>query len=148
MSTSELDGHPKRLAAFNFRRNGIAALNVAFASHISVIVIPKDTSFADPINLGFAAAEGMMLCPHLIVIAEAGSKATLVETYASPAAGFMNSAIQIFVEDNANLTHYRVQKESVNAFHYGVTEISVGRGSYTIPQISISAEPFRGTTSN
>ena len=56
MSASELDSHLKRLAAFNFRRNGIAALNLAFASHISVIVIPKDTRFAEPINLGFAAA--------------------------------------------------------------------------------------------
>ena len=34
------------------------------------------------------------------------------------------------MEDNASLTHYRVQKESPEAFHVGTTEISLGRGSY------------------
>ncbi|HLA96094.1 MAG TPA: Fe-S cluster assembly protein SufD, partial [Pyrinomonadaceae bacterium] len=67
--------------------------------------------------------------PHIIVIAEAGSKATIVENYASQAASFTNTAIQIVIEDNANLTHYRVQKESTDAVHYGVTEVGVGRGS-------------------
>jgi Fe-S cluster assembly protein SufD len=63
-----------------------------------------------------------------VIIAEAGSKATVVETYAAPSRGFTNTAVQIVVEDNANLTHYRVQKDSAEAFHYGVTEVSVGRG--------------------
>jgi len=41
---------------------------------------------------------------------------------------FTNTGVQIVVEDNANLTHYRVQKESPETFHYGVTEVSIGRG--------------------
>jgi Fe-S cluster assembly protein SufD len=63
------------------------------------------------------------------VIAEAGSKATIVESYNSPGSSFTNSAVQVIVEDNANLTHYRIQKESAEAFHVGTTEVTLGAGS-------------------
>jgi Fe-S cluster assembly protein SufD len=116
------------LEAFNIRRNGFAALNIAFGQ-FQVIRILKDTSRAESVELSFASKENSMLCPHIIVVAEAGSRATLLETYNSPGRSFTNSAIQIVVEDNANLTHYRVQKESSGSFHVGTTEISLGRGS-------------------
>lgn len=116
------------LRRFNFERNGFAALNLAFGD-FATLRIKKETSVDQPIEFTFAAKDGEASFPHLLVIAEAGSKATIVESYASPESGFTNSAIQIVVEDNANLTHYRVQKESRDAFHYGVTEVSVGRGS-------------------
>src|SRR5690606_29242048 len=76
-----------------------------------------------------SAPAGEAIFPHTIVIAEAGSRATLVETFASEAAGFTNSATQIFVEENANLTHYRVQKDAVEAVNYGVTEVTIGRAA-------------------
>ena len=116
------------LSKFNYGRNGFAALNLAFAD-VKVLRIGKDTSVEEPIMLEVDGGEGKADFPHIIVVAEAGSKATIVETYESSAASFTNAAIQVFVEDNANLTHYRVQKESPEAFHYGVTEVTVGRGS-------------------
>lgn len=115
------------LSRFNFRRNGFAALNLAFADH-RVIRIAKETYLDEPIELSFAAEDNAAIFPHIVIIAEAGSKATLVESYTSPARAFPDSAVQIFVEENANLTHYRVQRDSPEAFHYGVTEVSVGRG--------------------
>ena len=118
----------KVLKGFHTGRNGLAALNVAFGD-FQIVHISKDTSIAEPIELSFAAEHGAMISPHVIVIAEAGCKATLVETYNSPSKSFINTAVQIIVEDNANLTHYRVQKESTESFHYGVSEISLGRGS-------------------
>lgn len=116
------------LATFNYRRNGFTALNLAFAD-FNIIRIAKETSIAEPIQLSFAADTSSAIFPHVLVIAEAGSKATVVEAYESPAKSFTNAAMQIVVEDNANLTHYRLQKESADAFHYGVSEVSVGRGS-------------------
>jgi Fe-S cluster assembly protein SufD len=116
------------LGKFDSGRNGFAALNLAFGD-IKVIRIAKETSIAEPIELSFAADEGNAIFPHILVIAEAGSKATIVESYDSTAKSFTNTAIQIVVEDNASLTHYRVQRDSPEAFHYGVTEVSVGRGS-------------------
>jgi Fe-S cluster assembly protein SufD len=118
----------KLLARFRLERNGFTALNLAFAD-VAVIRITKDTSVAEPIELNFASSEGMAIFPHVLVIAETGSRATIVETYAAAAKGFTNAAIQVVVEDNANVTHFRIQKDSAEAFHYGVTEVSVGRAS-------------------
>ena len=118
----------EKFGKFNYRRNGFAALNLAFAD-LKIITIPKETSVAEPIELSFAAEENTAIFPHIVIIAEAGSKATIIETYASPTKSFTNAAVQIIVKDNANLTHYRVQKESANAFHVGTTEISLGAGS-------------------
>ncbi len=109
-------------------RNGFAALNLAFAD-LKVIRIASETSIAEPIELTFAADENTAIFPHILVIAEAGSNATIVESYDSTAKSFTNTAIQIVVEDSASLTHYRVQRDSPEALHYGVTEVSVGRGS-------------------
>lgn len=114
---------------FNSERNGFTALNGAFAQPV-VYRIPKETSVSEPVEFSFSAEEGTVIVPHVIVIAEAGSKATLVETYASTAKGFTNAAVQIIVEDNASLTHFRVQKDSPDAFNVGTTEVTLCRGSY------------------
>jgi Fe-S cluster assembly protein SufD len=114
---------------FRYERNGFTALNAAFAQPI-VYRIPKETSVSEPIEFTFAADAGSVIFPHLIVIAEIGSKATLVETYNSTVRGFTNAAVQIIVEDNASLTHFRVQKDSPDAFNVGTAEVTLGRGSY------------------
>ncbi len=126
-STEAVEKSGEFLAAFNFRRNGFTALNLAFGE-FRIVRIAKDTSIPEPIEISLAADEGSAIFPHVIVIAEAGSKATIVETYASSVKSFTNAAVQVVIEDNANLTHYRVQRESAEAFHYGVTEVKVGRG--------------------
>ena len=125
------------LSGFRIERNGFTALNLAFAN-VALLRISKETIVDEPIEIDFAGEDGKAIFPHIIVIAEAGSKATIVEKYASQAKSFTNTAIQIFVEDNANLTHYRVQKESAEAFHYGVTEVTVNRGgSYNATSINL-----------
>ncbi len=129
----------EKLAAFNFRRNGFTALNAAFGD-VKVVRIPKETSVVEPIEFIFAADENTANFPHILVIAEAGSKATIVETYASTTKSFTNAAIQIFIEDNANITHYRVQKDAPDAFNVGTTEVKLGRGSrYDSTNINLGA---------
>lgn len=114
------------LRKFNFERNGFAALNLAFAEPF-VLRIPKETSVEQPFEFSFATEAGMAAFPHILVIAERGCKATIVESYAG--GGFTNTGVQIVVEDNANLTHYRVQRDAADAFHVGTTEVKLGAGS-------------------
>lgn len=116
------------LSRFKFDRNGFTALNLAFAN-VAILKIKKDTSLDEPIVFAFEGEDGKAIFPHIIVIAEAGSKATIIESYESKAKSFTNAAIQIVVEHDANLTHYRVQKDAAEAFNYGVTEVTLGRGS-------------------
>ncbi|MBK9766837.1 MAG: SufD family Fe-S cluster assembly protein [Chloracidobacterium sp.] len=48
--------------------------------------------------------------------------------------------MQIVVEENANLTHYRVQKDAAEAFNYNVTEVEVrGGGHYDSTSINLGA---------
>jgi Fe-S cluster assembly protein SufD len=100
---------------------------LAFAD-VLVIRIDAETSIEAPIVLDSAAEEATAIFPHVIIVAGRGSKATIFEAYNSTARGFTNAAVQIIVEENANLTHYRVQKDAPEAFHYGVTEVSVAAG--------------------
>jgi Fe-S cluster assembly protein SufD len=116
------------LRQFNYRRNGLTALHLAFAD-VHVLRIASETSVTEPIQLSFAPEAGTATFPHIIVIAEAGSKATIVEAYESSGKSFTNAAIQIIAGPNSNLTHYRVQRESGEAFHVGTTEVSLGAGS-------------------
>ncbi|MBX3297255.1 MAG: Fe-S cluster assembly protein SufD [Acidobacteria bacterium] len=124
------------LERFKYDRNGLTALNLAMAE-IAVIKIAKDTVVDEPIELNFAAAEGTAIFPHVVVIAESGSKATIVESYSSEARSFTNAAVQMLVEDNASLKHYRVQKDSPEAFNYGVTEVTLGKGSFDSTNINL-----------
>src|SRR5687768_1335825 len=88
---------------FGLQRHGFTALNLAFAE-FAVVRIPRETVIAEPIEFDFSAPAGEAAFPHVIVIAEAGSKATLVGVYESTGRSFTDTAVQIIVEDNANLT--------------------------------------------
>lgn len=118
-----------RLGEFRYARNGFTALNAALGRVVE-LTIPKETSIAEPIELNFANVDGAAVFSHVVVVVEAGAKATLVESYTSDGKSLTNAAIQVFVADNANFTHYRVQKESADAFHVGTTEVTVGRASH------------------
>src|SRR4051794_27525017 len=64
------------LRQFNYDRNGLTALQLAFAD-VRVLKISKNTSLDEPIQLEFSADAGTANFPHVIIIAGAGSKATI-----------------------------------------------------------------------
>ena len=114
---------------FTFRRNGFTALNQAFAEP-RFIRIPKDTVAPEPIVIDLDGVDGEVSFPRTIVNAEPGSRLMIVEIYGSRSKSFTNAACQIFIGENASVTHYRIQKEAAEAFNYGVTEATLSRGSY------------------
>jgi Fe-S cluster assembly protein SufD len=120
------EGFQRLIKGFAFDRNGFAALNLAFAD-IQTFRIAKDTVVEDAIKIEYGPDARSSVFPHVLVIAEAGSRATIVEICSG--SGFTNSAIQILVEDSANLTHYRVQRDSPEGFNVGTTEVRLGAGS-------------------
>jgi len=109
---------------FAFSRNGFAAQNLAMGEIASVVI---DGESSAPTVLDSVVNDDVAVFPHRLITVKSGSTATLTETYVGGASSFTNAAIQIVVEDNTRLTHYRLQKESANAFHYGVTEVTLGR---------------------
>ena len=129
------------LEQFNFQRNGFTAENLARGDLVSIVI---DGESNEPIELSSHVADDSAVFPHRLITVRSGATAVLVETYSSGASNFTNAAIQIVVEDNARLTHYRVQKESPDAFHYGVTEVSLGRdASYNSTNINLGGKLSR-----
>ena len=74
--SSDGDGYSGELSKFSYERNGFTALNLAFAD-IKVIRFAKETSVVEPIELTFSPDENTAIFPHIIVIAEPGSNATI-----------------------------------------------------------------------
>ena len=134
-----------RVADYN--ANGFAALNTAFISNGAFLFIPKNTKVETPIHLLFiSASESKASFPRVLIVAERGSEATIIENYTGATNGkyFTNAVVEIVLEDDARLDHYRVQRESNTAFHIGTTATELGRGSsYNATSITLGARLSR-----
>ncbi|MEB3338089.1 MAG: Fe-S cluster assembly protein SufD [Leptolyngbyaceae bacterium] len=127
------------------------ALNTASLTDVAVVWIPKNQVLEVPIHLVFlsdAQETATISQPRCLVILESGSSVTLVEKYAAltPNAGvyFSNAVTEIWLEENAQLNHTRVQEDGSNAFHIGKTAIAQARSSrYTCNAISLGAKLSR-----
>src|SRR5215471_18015024 len=82
-----------------------AAHNAALWEHGLLVVVPRDSVLDEPLYVRIAnAVDGGSLFWRLLVVAEAGSRFTLIEEYASAhaeVAGYSNAVVELFVEDGA-----------------------------------------------
>ncbi len=125
-----------------FEKNGFTALNTAFLSEGLFLSIPENTRIETPLHLLFVSTAGKASFPRVLILAGKGSKATVVESFVSAGRGvsFSNSVVEVFLEDQAHLTHYRIQKESPESFNIGTTQAVLGRGSvYDSTNITLGA---------
>jgi Fe-S cluster assembly protein SufD len=112
------------------------ALNTASLSDGAIVWIPKNVTIAAPIHLTFltrTANQTIVSQLRCLVIAETGSQVTLVEEFTSAdkhAPYFNNAVTEVYVGDNASVSHTRLQWESQTAFHIGKTAVSQGRDSH------------------
>ncbi len=122
-------------------------LNTAFMQGGAFVHLPKNAQLETPLHLLFltdANAASIATFPRVLVIAESFSKATIIEEHKaineSCAAYFSSPVIEIFVDDEAHLTHYKVQSEAASAFHIARTRAEVGRAStYNSTTINLGA---------
>ncbi len=119
-----------RMAAFE--NNAFTALNTAFVNDGALVVLPRGAAPQSPIHLLFVATQkDVAAYPRCLVVAAAGSKATVIEDYvALTGDAYLTNAVGEFsLADDAQLHHVRVQREGVNAFHIGHTAVSVAHGA-------------------
>jgi len=138
------------------------ALNTAGIRDVAVVWIPKNVVVETPIHLLFIANSfrtPTIQQPRCLVVAETGSSVTLVEDYLNqfniedPEAGeaevgetvyFTNAVTEIWLGENARVSHTRVERESVEAFHIGKTAITQARDSrYACHAITLGAKLSR-----
>jgi Fe-S cluster assembly protein SufD len=110
------------------------ALNTAKFEDLAVLRVTRNQAIEGPIHLLFLTLTGetpWVTYPRCLVIAEAGSSATLIEDYGAIGEGtyFTNGVTEIWLEDNAQLDHHRIQRENSQAFHIGKTAITQARDS-------------------
>jgi len=107
-----------------------AALNGAFFGDGFVLALAAGAVLKEPVEvIHVGRAAGQSLHPRSAVIAGAGSRATLVETFCGDGAGWTNGVLRIELGAGASLDHVRIQDEALDAIHFGVTRARLGRGA-------------------
>src|SRR6266536_1964441 len=108
-----------------------AAHNAALWQNGLLVVVPRDVVLEEPLYVRIAnSADGGSLFWRLLVVAEAGSRFSLIEEYASahPAvAGYSNAVVELFVGDGAKLEYVSVQNLSRETWHFASNHARVGR---------------------
>ncbi|MEE2839318.1 MAG: Fe-S cluster assembly protein SufD [Acidobacteriota bacterium] len=117
-----------------YQDHAFVALNTAFIQDGAFVHIPEGKRIHQPIHLLFlstAPGETTISHPRNLIILDDNSQATILESYVglSPRAYFTNSVTEIAVGENANLDHYKLQRESEEAFHIATLQIHQGRSS-------------------
>jgi len=148
--------HRSKVGQYLAQKEGVndvfTALNTAGLTDAAVIWAAKNTVVETPIHLLFLSLKGeeaTISQPRCLIVAESGSHITLIEEYTNrssqeQAVYFSNAVTEIFLDQNAQVSHTRIQKESVSAFHIGKTAISQERDSrYTCNAISVGAKLSR-----
>ena len=118
----------------DFENEAFTALNTALFGDGVFIHVPKGGGLDDPIhllNLAVPQDAPTMTNPRLLVVAEEGSRCTIVEDFAAAAEGvyLTNSVTEFVVGDGAVATHYMLQRESNRAFNISTLQVHQGRES-------------------
>ena len=105
-----------------------AAHNAAMWQHGLLVVVPKGVVLEKPLYVRIAATGQTFW--RLVVVAEEGARASLIEEYASPAAdtaAYSNAAVELFVEQGAKLEYVSLQNLSTETWHFASHHARVGR---------------------
>ncbi|MEO0867889.1 MAG: Fe-S cluster assembly protein SufD [Cyanobacteria bacterium J06642_11] len=142
---SQLDQVPDGLAQVRGGNEVFTALNTAGFIDAAVVRIAKNTVLEQPVHIIYlTTGDALFVQPRCLVVADAGSAVTLVEEFHSTGKSFTNSVSEIWVHDNAEVTHLRLQQEAVESVHIGKTAVSQGRDSrYRNTSINLGASISR-----
>ncbi len=105
-----------------------AALNSAFATDGAVVRAPRGVAFEQPLHLVFASvgdATPRVTHPRVVVVAEAGSRVTIVQDHVGlgDGPGFTNAVTEVHVGAGATVRWVLLQREHDAHFH--VSNLSV-----------------------
>ena len=130
------------------------ALNTAGISDAAVVWVAKNVIVETPIHLLFVTVAGEKATisqPRCLVMAETGASVTVVEDFihrrgAESAEGvyLTNAVTEVWLGENAQVSHTRIEREGAEAFHVGKTAVTQSRDSrYTCHALSFGAKLSR-----
>jgi Fe-S cluster assembly protein SufD len=130
-------------------QHAFAALNTAFTQDGAFIHLPEGKVLEAPIHLMFvstAQGEATVSHPRNLIVAEAGSRATLLESYVGPQGEvyLTNAVTEAVVGEGANLDYYKLQRESREGFHIARAHAHVSRnGAFSSNILSLGGSLVR-----
>jgi Fe-S cluster assembly protein SufD len=95
-----------------------------------LVRVPKGVELDDPLYVRVVGDGAGATFWRLLVVAEEGSRFSLIEEYTSPsgvAAGYTNSAVELFVEQGAKLEYVSLQNLSQETWNFATHCATVGR---------------------
>jgi Fe-S cluster assembly protein SufD len=129
----------KYLAQLHGSAEVFTALNTASLTDAAVVWVAKNQQVETPVHLLFISTVSqtpIVSLPRCLVVAESGSNLTLVEEYRNHKCAqetgevyFTNTVTEIVLEENAHISHTRIDQESKGAFHIGKSAIAQSRYS-------------------
>ncbi|MEO1403319.1 MAG: Fe-S cluster assembly protein SufD [Cyanobacteria bacterium J06635_1] len=123
------------------------ALNTTGFTDAAVIWVEKNQVVEQPIqvlHLSAAGAVPQLIQPRCLVVAAPNSALTLVEQFEGTGNDVVNSVSELWLQDNAQVTHVLLQKESVETYHIGKTAVSQAKDSrYSCSAIALGARLSR-----
>jgi Fe-S cluster assembly protein SufD len=129
--TFEALGDHELLGTLVRAEDKFTAHNAACWQHGLLVRVPKGIVLEQPLYVKIAnATEGGSLFWRLLVIAEEGSRFSLIEEYTSSSpdlAAYSNAAVELFVEQGAKLEYVSLQNLSRETWHFATHHASVGR---------------------
>ncbi|MEM9121005.1 MAG: Fe-S cluster assembly protein SufD [Cyanobacteria bacterium P01_F01_bin.56] len=138
-----------RLGTVKGDHDVFTALNTTGFQDAAVVYVPRHQVIEQPIQIVYLSAlqdAALITNSRCLVIAESGSAVTVVEDFfgAEKSDHFNNSVTEVWADDNAQVTHVRLQREGAGTFHIGKTAITQGRDSrYIIVPVTLGARVSR-----
>jgi Fe-S cluster assembly protein SufD len=125
-----LEDHP-RLGELVGADDKFTAHNAAMWEHGLLVHVPQGVELEQPLYVRIVNdVDGGSLFWRLLVVADPGSRFTVIEEYASTRpylSGYVNAAVEIFVEQGAKVEYVSVQNVSRQTWHFGTHHARVER---------------------
>jgi|GEM_PF-3491077 Iron-regulated ABC transporter permease protein SufD len=152
------DRLPDYLSQQQGNQDVFSTLNTTGLNDVAVLWVEKNRILEDPIHLLFISLPDNLPVinqPRTLIVAETGSSISLIEHYAiaeiigcsdrvKVQSYFTNAVTEIYLEENAQVNHTRVQRGAGTAFHIGKNTVFQARNSrYTCHAISLGSKLSR-----
>jgi Fe-S cluster assembly protein SufD len=108
-----------------------AAHNAALWQHGLLVHVPKGVVLEQPLLVRVTnSVDGGSLFWRLLIVAQPGARVSVIEEYASGSpdlSGYVNAAVEIFVEQGAKVEYVSVQNVSRETWHFGTHHARIER---------------------
>ncbi len=123
------------------------ALNTANFADAAIIWAKPNTVVETPIHLVYISVTGdkpTVSYPRALVLAQRNSSLSLIEQYLGSGDYFTDAVTEVWLDENAQVEHTRVQGESETGFQIGKTVVSQARDSrYTCCALNFGGQISR-----